>query len=95
MTVPRQVDAASVSDEVSEARKLALDLLQERAPEATICPSEVARCLVAGSDGDWRDAMPIVHRAVDALVDAGAIGLSWKGSALHARSGPYRIARPR
>jgi hypothetical protein len=43
-----------------DARPATLALLAERAAEATICPSEVARALAA--DGaDWREAMPTVH----------------------------------
>ena len=77
---------------------MTLHLLDQRAPGATICPSEVARALVAvqshaGPEQDWRDAMPLVHDAVDALVTAGAVRLSWKGEARSARSGPYRIGR--
>ncbi|MDV3455724.1 DUF3253 domain-containing protein [Sphingomonas sp. HF-S4] len=73
-----------------------LTLLGQREPGATICPSEVARMVAAemsASDGaDWRTGMPIVHAAVDHLVAQGRIRLSWKGRALSARSGPYRIA---
>jgi hypothetical protein len=74
------------------ARDAALALLAKRAPEATVCPSEVARAVAA--DGDWRREMPTVHDAVDRLVDEGVIRLSWKGQALLTRSGPYRIGRP-
>ncbi len=69
-----------------------LTLLAERAAGATICPSEAARQL-AGPQGDWRAVMEAVHAATDALVDAGAITLSWKGEAKQKRRGPYRIAR--
>lgn len=76
------------------ARAAVMDLLGRREPGATICPSEVARKLASGACGkpEWRDAMPVVHAAVDSLVDQGHIQLSWKGRALAARSGPYRIA---
>lgn len=37
--------------------------------------------------------MPAVHAAVDELVAAGMIHLSWKGQTLAARAGPYRIGR--
>ena len=69
-----------------------LALLAERADDASICPSEAARRL-AGPDGDWRARMDEVHAAADALVDAGAIALSWKGAPMQKRRGPYRIAR--
>ena len=74
-----------------------LTLLAERAPGATICPSEVARKIAAeapaNDEADWRAMMPLVHDAVDHLADQEKIRLSWKGTALAARSGPYRIAR--
>ncbi|WP_294330760.1 DUF3253 domain-containing protein [uncultured Sphingomonas sp.] len=65
---------------IDRARAALLALLAERAPGTTICPSEVARTLVAGPSAhaaaDWRVAMPIVHAGVDQLVDQGKIGLS-------------------
>jgi hypothetical protein len=71
-----------------------LALLERRAPEATICPSEVARVL-AGASGkaDWRGEMPAVHAAIDELAAEGLVRLSWMGEALPAREGPYRIGR--
>jgi len=73
-------------------RAATLALLAARAEGATVCPSEVART-VAGPDGDWREAMPRVHAAIDAMVADGVVGLSWKGRAMAARAGPYRIGR--
>ncbi|MET0364920.1 MAG: DUF3253 domain-containing protein [Sphingobium sp.] len=77
---------------LNAARHMALALLAKRAPDATICPSEVARAM--GDKSDWRDWMPTVHAAIDQLLDEGRIRLSWKGRMLPARIGPYRIARP-
>lgn len=77
-----------------DAREATLALLAARAEDATVCPSEVARA-VAGEDGAWREAMHDVHAAVDALVDEGAVRLSWKGRPLAMRAGPYRIGRAR
>ncbi len=73
-------------------REATLVLLAARAEEATVCPSEVARTL-AGPGLGWREAMPQVHDAVDAMVADGIIGLSWKGRAMTERAGPYRIRR--
>ena len=67
-------------------------LLAERAPGATICPSEAAR-RIAGPQGDWRTAMEAVHAATDTLAASGTIALSWKGAPMQKRRGPYRIAR--
>lgn len=74
------------------ARDAVLALVAKRAPAATVCPSEVARALVAGSDS-WRTAMPAVHAAVDRLVADEVVQLSWKGVPLAVRAGPYRIRR--
>ncbi len=82
-----------------DARGATLALLAARAPEATICPSEVARALVATPGAEtaathWRDLMPAVHAAIDDLVVEQRVRLSWKGKPLPARVGPYRIRRP-
>ena len=75
-------------------RDVTLALLASRAPEGTLCPSEIAR-RVAADDNDptaqWRDKMPAVHAAIDGLLKEGLISLSWKGKPLSARVGPYRI----
>ena len=75
-----------------------LELLAARAAGATICPSEVAKAIATSASpaetaNDWRDAMPQVHAAIDAMVSEGLVRLSWKGKPLALRSGPYRIAR--
>ena len=58
-----------------DAREALLKMLEARTGGRTICPSEVA-CAIAPKDG-WRDKMPTVHLAVDKLVSAGIINLSW------------------
>lgn len=75
-----------------DAREATLALLAARAEDATVCPSEVARVLAAAT-GEWRDAMPEVHAAVDQLAADGLVRLSWKGRPLATRAGPYRIGR--
>lgn len=72
---------------MTDPRAATLSLLARRPAGATICPSEVARAIAP----DWRDAMPAVHAAIDALVRDGLVRLSWKGKPLAMRSGPYRI----
>jgi len=77
-----------------DARATTLALLARRAPEATLCPSEVARALAAASGTtDWRGQMAAVHDAVDALAAEGAVRLSWKGEDRAVGDGPYRIGR--
>jgi hypothetical protein len=79
----------------ASTRDAVLKLLDTRANDATVCPSEVARALASGGEstvaGDWRDNMAAVHAAVDQLVSDGLVRLSWKGQHLPVRSGPYRI----
>ena len=67
-------------------------LLDKRGAGKTLCPSEAAR-LLAGQTGDWRAEMDRVHKAADAMLEAGEIHLSWKGQDMKKRRGPYRIAR--
>lgn len=75
------------------ARAITLGPLANRAADATVCPSEVARAWAGQTaGGEWRMAMPIVHAAVDGLLRSGAVRVTWKGKALTSRSGPYRIA---
>ncbi|PXA97233.1 DUF3253 domain-containing protein [Nostoc sp. 3335mG] len=76
---------------MTDPRTAMLALLANRAPDATICPSEVARAIAE----DWRSAMPVVHAAVDDMVREGQVRLSWKGRPLATRSGPYRIGQRR
>ncbi|QQV77908.1 DUF3253 domain-containing protein [Sphingomonas aliaeris] len=73
----------------ARARDTALTLLARRSPNATICPSEVARAIASASG--WRDAMPLVHDAMDSLLKEGRVTLSWKGTSMTTRNGPYRI----
>jgi len=52
---------------------MTLALPAARTPEAKVCPSEVARATVAARGTrteaeDWRNAMPLVHAAVDRLL---------------------------
>ena len=80
------------------ARDMTLALPAARTPEAKVCPSEVARATVAARGTrteaeDWRNAMPLVHAAVDRLLAEGFVRLSWKGESLATRAGPYRIGR--
>lgn len=76
------------------ARGAILALLERRAADATICPSEAARALAAATGkADWRDEMAAVHAAADAMAAEGLVRLSWKGEPMAARAGPYRIGR--
>jgi hypothetical protein len=63
-------------------------------PAATTFPSEVARSLAKENDAplEWRDYMPVVHEAVDALNAQDKITLTWKSVVMQERAGPYRIS---
>ena len=92
------VERSGLDIAVADARVATLDLLEVRAPNATVCPSEVTRALAGGASegattGDWRSVMPAVHASVDQLLAEGCIWLSWKGKKLTGRAGPYRINR--
>jgi Protein of unknown function (DUF3253) len=83
-------------DRSGEVRATTLALLARRAPDSTVCPSEVARSIAAAGDrADWRGLMPQVHAAIDSMIADGLVRLSWKGWAMQARDGPYRIGRAR
>ncbi len=69
-------------------------LLAERGPGKTICPSEAARLLACDGE-DWRGRMDDVHAAARQLAQEGDIRLSWKGEPKTAPQGPYRIAQAR
>lgn len=86
----------AISPELKAAKAAAIALLAERASDATVCPSEVARTVAAkrADPSGWRALMPIVHAAVDALFHANLLKLSWKGRSMAVREGPYRIGRP-
>lgn len=94
MADPHGFEKAAIAD----ARAATLKLLAARAPGATVCPSEVARLLAAGQGAksavaEWRGVMPTVHAAVDELLAEESVWLSWKGTPLTTRIGPYRINR--
>ncbi|MBG6178963.1 DUF3253 domain-containing protein [Arthrobacter sp. CAN_A1] len=69
-------------------------LLGERAPEATICPSEAARAV---SDGQWRDLMEASRDAARRLVAAGEVEITQGGTVIDPSTikGPIRIRRRR
>ncbi|MEO7276040.1 MAG: DUF3253 domain-containing protein [Vicinamibacterales bacterium] len=69
-------------------------LLDARAPDATICPSEAAR---AASPDRWRRLMPQVRDVARQLARAGRLELRQRGAAVlpdEEIRGPIRLARP-
>ena len=72
-----------------------IDLLSEREPKASICPSDVARALTAGEMG-WRALMPTVREAAAALARSGRIVITQGDQQIDpndAYHGPVRLRR--
>ena len=71
-----------------------LELAQERGPDKTICPSEVARSLAG--DADFRPLMPHVREAAATLADRGELAVTQRREPVDARSakGPIRLGLP-
>jgi uncharacterized protein DUF3253 len=69
-----------------------LDLLDQRRPGATICPSDAARAV---SPDGWRPLMDAARAAAQRLVDAGEVDVTQGGEVvdLAAARGPVRIRR--
>jgi hypothetical protein len=69
-----------------------LELLDRRAPGATICPSDAARAV--GGD-DWRRLMEPVRAAAGRLVAEGLVEVRQRGEPVDVATarGPVRIAR--
>ncbi|MGI5447322.1 DUF3253 domain-containing protein [Streptomyces sp. CA-243310] len=74
-----------------------LELLERRAPTATICPSDAARAVYAGDDDGWRALMEPARDAARRLRAAGEVEITQAGRAVDpARArGPIRIRRTR
>lgn len=84
-----------MKDDTGRIQDCLLELLARRAPEASICPSEVARHL-AGDDGPWRDWMAPVREAAQGLAAAGTIEITQGATVLPAQGpfhGPIRLRR--
>jgi len=72
-----------------------ITLLRRRLPEASICPSEVARA-ACPAHAEWRTLMAPVRRAAAELARARIIVIRRKGHALHPHDihrGPIRLRR--
>ncbi|WUD77171.1 DUF3253 domain-containing protein [Streptomyces sp. NBC_00510] len=74
-----------------------LELLDRRAPTATICPSDAARAVYEGDDDGWRALMEPARRAARRLAAAGEVEITQAGRPVEAAKarGPIRIRRLR
>lgn len=76
----------------NELERAIVDLLDQRAAGATICPSEAARRVAA--DG-WRELMEPARSAARRLVAVGEVEITQRGSVVDpsTATGPIRIRR--
>ena len=76
---------------IAQARRTIEDLLGQRDPGKTICPSEAARAL--GGDDGFRPLMPLVRDAARELVADGRVEVTQKGEVvdLDSARGPIRL----
>jgi len=82
-------------DDVDRVLERTIDeLLDQRRPGTTICPSEAARAV--DPDG-WRELMPAARAAAGRLVAAGQAEVTQRGEVVDVATarGPVRIRRPR
>jgi hypothetical protein len=81
----------SASGRAERLGAVTLTLARHRAPDRTICPSDVARAI--GGDG-WRSSMEAVREVVRDLARQGAVEVTQRGEVLDpdgSWSGPVRI----
>jgi hypothetical protein len=77
-----------------------LALLDRRAREATVCPSEAARAVAAADGGAgeaWRELMEPARMAARRLVAAGEVEITQRGRVVDPSTakGPIRVRRVR
>jgi hypothetical protein len=97
----RRCDTGRVTDtERQTDRRLErtiLELLEQRDPASTICPSDAARAAYGGDDDGWRALMEPARRAARRLVTAGKVEITQAGRRVDPAKarGPIRIRRAR
>jgi hypothetical protein len=76
------------------ARRVILELVEERGTDKTICPSEAARALAGHRD--FRPFMELVREAAGALAADGRVEVTQKGRpvTIAEAHGPVRIGLP-
>jgi len=82
-------------DDVDRVLERTIDeLLDQRRPEATICPSEAARAV---DPEGWRELMPAARAAAGRLVAEGRAEVTQRGEVVDVATarGPVRVRRPR
>jgi hypothetical protein len=89
------VTSSTEPDLAAQLERSILSLLDQRAPTATICPSEAARAV--GTKEGWRDLMEPARQAAGRLVEEGRVEITQGGRVvdLATARGPIRIRRVR
>ena len=84
-----------LSDVDASLEHAILDLLDQRARGATICPSEAAKAVAGAGDDAWRPLMERSRNAARRLVVAGRIDITQRGSVVDPSSakGPIRLRK--
>lgn len=79
-------------DAADPLERIILDLLDQRAADASICPSDAAR---AAAPDDWRPLMQPVRDAAARLAAAGLVEVAQGGEVVDVTTarGPVRIRR--
>jgi hypothetical protein len=78
-----------------EIERCLLELLAARRPEASICPSDVARAL-ASEESEWRASMPAIRNVAARLARAHVIRITQGDKTLppaQIEHGPIRLRR--
>jgi hypothetical protein len=91
---PAGAQAVDVDGVDARLERTIEDLLDQRRPGASICPSEAAR----GVDPvDWRELMPAARAAAGRLAAAGTVEVTQGGAVVDVATarGPVRVRRPR
>ena len=82
-------------DDLDARLEQAIDaLLDQRRPDATICPSEAARSV---DPAGWRELMPAARAAAGRLASTGAVEVTQGGAVVDVATarGPVRVRRRR
>ncbi len=88
---------SGIADQDEPIADIIRALLDARSPDASICPSEVAR-QVAQPGTDWRELMPRVRTAAAVLAHRGVLTITRGDEILHPdelSGGPIRLRRGR
>jgi hypothetical protein len=84
--------AGGVDDVDARLQRTIGELLDQRHPDASICPSEAARAV---DPEGWRDLMPAARAAAGRLAAAGEVEVTQGGAVVDVATarGPLRVRR--